>query len=42
MTTPNPNAQAELIANTLEDAQVDPSTLSYIEMHGTGTALGIQ
>ncbi|MGV7002863.1 SDR family NAD(P)-dependent oxidoreductase [Priestia megaterium] len=40
LTTPNPNAQAELIANTLEDAQVDPSTLSYIEMHGTGTALG--
>ncbi|PEO82731.1 hypothetical protein CN558_22205 [Bacillus wiedmannii] len=40
LTTPNPNAQAELIANTLEDAQIDPSTINYIEMHGTGTALG--
>jgi polyketide synthase PksL len=37
---PNPNAQAALIAQTLEKANIDPETISYIEGHGTGTQLG--
>lgn len=40
LTAPNPNAQAELVANALEEAGVDPETIGYVEMHGTGTALG--
>ncbi|MHB8523231.1 MAG: SDR family NAD(P)-dependent oxidoreductase, partial [Limisphaerales bacterium] len=39
-TVPNPNAQADLIAQALKAARVDPRTLSYVEAHGTGTALG--
>ena len=39
-TVPNPNAQAELITEALEEAGVDPRHLSYVEAHGTGTALG--
>ena len=39
-TVPNPLAQAEVIAKALEDANVDPRTISYIEAHGTGTSLG--
>lgn len=39
-TVPNPNAQAELIAETMEKASIDPRTISYIEAHGTGTPLG--
>lgn len=39
-TVPNPNAQAELIANALQSANIDPRTISYIEAHGTGTSLG--
>ncbi len=37
---PNPNAQAELIAETYRRAGYDPNTVSYIEAHGTGTQLG--
>jgi polyketide synthase PksN len=37
---PNPNAQGDLILAALKKAKIDPSTLSYIETHGTGTALG--
>jgi polyketide synthase PksN len=37
---PNPNAQGNLILEALKKAKIDPSTLSYIETHGTGTALG--
>ncbi|WP_291407346.1 SDR family NAD(P)-dependent oxidoreductase [Actinophytocola sp.] len=40
LTTPNPNAQAELIVDAFTDAGVDPATVGYVEMHGTGTALG--
>ena len=40
LTTPNPNAQADLIVQAFEEAGVDPATVGYIEMHGTGTALG--
>lgn len=39
-TVPNPNAQAQLILKALDDAQIDPRSLSYIEAHGTGTSLG--
>ncbi|MCP4137096.1 MAG: SDR family NAD(P)-dependent oxidoreductase [bacterium] len=40
LTTPNPNAQAEVIINAFKDAGIDPSTITYIEAHGTGTSLG--
>jgi 3-oxoacyl-(acyl-carrier-protein) synthase/acyl carrier protein len=39
-TVPNPNAQAELIGKALQRAAIDPRQISYIEAHGTGTALG--
>jgi polyketide synthase PksL len=39
-TVPNPNAQAELIKDAFKKAKIDPRTISYIEAHGTGTALG--
>ncbi|MCT4598832.1 MAG: SDR family NAD(P)-dependent oxidoreductase [Vallitalea sp.] len=37
---PNPNAQGEVIADVMKKANIDPRTISYIEAHGTGTALG--
>lgn len=40
LTAPNPNAQAELIIDAWRKANVDPSTVTYIEAHGTGTPLG--
>lgn len=39
-TVPSLNAQADLIADCLEQAQVSPEEISYIEAHGTGTSLG--
>lgn len=39
-TVPNPKAQTELIDNALTKAKIDPSTISYLETHGTGTELG--
>ncbi|PEM80670.1 beta-ketoacyl synthase, partial [Bacillus wiedmannii] len=39
-TVPNPNAQAELIKETLVKAKINPRTISYVEAHGTGTSLG--
>ena len=39
-TVPNPNAHSEVIKATLTKAQIDPRTISYVEGHGTGTALG--
>ncbi|WP_434047936.1 MULTISPECIES: amino acid adenylation domain-containing protein [Sorangium] len=39
-TVPNPNAHASLILDALRDSQVNPRAISYVETHGTGTALG--
>ena len=39
-TVPNPHQQAAAIGQALEDAAIDPATLSYVEGHGSGTALG--
>lgn len=39
-TAPHPAAQAEAIRKALEAANVPAHTISYIEAHGTGTALG--
>jgi len=39
-TVPNPNAQAELIAKAIEKTGINPRTITFIEAHGTGTALG--
>jgi polyketide synthase PksM len=39
-TVPNPNLQGELIKEALELANVKPEEISYLEAHGTGTALG--
>ncbi|MFB2121332.1 amino acid adenylation domain-containing protein [Parapedobacter sp. 2B3] len=39
-TAPNPSGQASAIAMALADANVDPSTMGYIEAHGTATPLG--
>lgn len=40
VTTPNPDAQADLIASAIEKANIDPKTISYVETHGTGTLIG--
>lgn len=37
---PNPIAQSEVVLKTLEEANINPRNISYIETHGTGTALG--
>lgn len=39
-TVPNPNAQSDLIEDALTASNINPRTISYIECHGTGTALG--
>lgn len=39
-TVPRPQAQADVIAEALQEAEVDPREIGYIEAHGTGTALG--
>ncbi|HWU88257.1 MAG TPA: SDR family NAD(P)-dependent oxidoreductase, partial [Kofleriaceae bacterium] len=40
LTAPNPKAQAEVIKAAYREAKIDPRTVTYIETHGTGTALG--
>src|SRR5262249_43668405 len=40
MTAPNASAQAALLVEAYEKAQIDPATVGYIECHGTGTSLG--
>lgn len=39
-TVPNPQAQAGLISQILEESNTNPRHISYIEAHGTGTPLG--
>ncbi len=39
-TAPSVEGQAEVVAEALNVAGVEPETVSYIETHGTGTALG--
>ncbi|MET8778478.1 SDR family NAD(P)-dependent oxidoreductase [Nocardia sp. NPDC004654] len=39
-TVPNPTVQAAVIRSALRNGGVDPESVSYIEAHGTGTALG--
>ncbi|WP_416970861.1 SDR family NAD(P)-dependent oxidoreductase [Streptomyces sp. 4F14] len=39
-TVPNPVAQAELIRDALDRAQVNARDIGYVEAHGTGTELG--
>ncbi|HEU4768385.1 MAG TPA: beta-ketoacyl synthase N-terminal-like domain-containing protein, partial [Pyrinomonadaceae bacterium] len=40
LTAPNSEAQAALLVQAYEEAGVDPQTVSYLELHGTGTKLG--
>jgi acyl transferase domain-containing protein/acyl carrier protein len=40
ITVPNPVAQEALIRRVCAQAQLEPSAISYIEAHGTGTAVG--
>ncbi|MBT2282523.1 SDR family NAD(P)-dependent oxidoreductase [Paenibacillus polymyxa] len=40
ITTPNPEAQQELLEKAMSNASIHPSTISYIETHGTGTLIG--
>ncbi|NIG56681.1 type I polyketide synthase [Chitinophaga sp. Cy-1792] len=40
ITSPDGEAQHRLIARTLAAGNIDAATVSYIEAHGTGTALG--
>jgi acyl transferase domain-containing protein len=39
-TAPSVDGQAEVIAEALAVAQVEPDSIGYIEAHGTGTGLG--
>lgn len=39
-TAPSVNGQAEVIAEALAMARVNPETITYVEAHGTGTTLG--
>jgi len=40
LTSPNANAQAQLLVDAYSRAGVEPDTVTYIEAHGTGTSLG--
>lgn len=40
LTVPNGSAQQSLIRQALQQSRVTPNQVSYIETHGTGTALG--
>lgn len=37
---PNPQAQAALIRDAIDQSSINPADISYIEAHGTGTPLG--
>lgn len=40
ITSPNEEAQLSLVTDTFEKAGISPDTVSYMELHGTGTKLG--
>ncbi|MFZ5637349.1 MAG: SDR family NAD(P)-dependent oxidoreductase [Pseudomonadota bacterium] len=40
LTAPNPRAQADLVYRAYASIDAHPSTIGYIECHGTGTPLG--
>ncbi len=40
ITAPNGAAQAELLKGVYERFAIDPSSIGYVELHGTGTRLG--
>lgn len=40
LTSPSVKAESTLIRRALEEAGIDPSLISYVECHGTGTPLG--
>ncbi|BAZ20881.1 beta-ketoacyl synthase [Kalymmatonema gypsitolerans NIES-4073] len=40
LTVPNGSAQQALIRTSLANAKVDPASVNYVEVHGTGTSLG--
>lgn len=40
LTAPNGRAQSAVIRKALEDAGLGPDAVSYVDAHGTGTALG--
>ena len=40
LTAPNGTAQAAVIRQALENAQVEPQQVQYSELHGTGTVIG--
>jgi acyl transferase domain-containing protein/NADPH:quinone reductase-like Zn-dependent oxidoreductase/acyl carrier protein/NADP-dependent 3-hydroxy acid dehydrogenase YdfG len=40
LTVPNIHAQAELLRNVYSQAGIDPSSIDYLEAHGTGTPVG--
>ena len=40
LTAPNSSAQSALLVEAYEKAQIDPTTVGYIECHGIGSSLG--
>ncbi len=40
ITAPNPAGQIKAVIRAYQDAEVDPTTLGYIEAHGTSTPVG--
>lgn len=40
ITAPNVQGEADVITSAWKDSGIDPTTISYIEAHGTGTKIG--
>ncbi|MFJ6141795.1 type I polyketide synthase, partial [Kitasatospora sp. NPDC092286] len=40
LTVPNPDAQREVLRLAYRQAEVDPASVQYVELHGTGTKVG--
>jgi phthiocerol/phenolphthiocerol synthesis type-I polyketide synthase E len=39
-TSPSVEGQRDVVLEALASAEIDPATISYVEAHGTATALG--